>query len=359
MAKVKESKETKLTLEEYQQKYNKRTNEKVAKSFSFIFGALIGVLMGTALFFVVLRLFELHVIAGYIGIIAAGVIFITLYLVPVIKLSNMKSFITTTKDKQSARQAQKHNKALRREIADKMIDIAANTEGVIWYNSANVLKLAVARDTKNDQELKAVLTTIYQEDVKKSADKMIRKSAVRVGITTALSQSSLVDTLFMVTYELTLIKDIVFLYGYRPSEAQMAIIYKNVLRNALVAYGVSNVTSGVGKSLSSSLVTALEKVSHSGNFLASTIGSVAGSLAGTAVESSIQFAVNSTLTVIIGYQTQKYLIREYKLQEMLDNIEITLDDEAEEAKLIESIKDEVKATVNKKAKKVKQEVQPA
>ena len=58
----------KLTLEEYQKKYSKPVNEKVAKTFLFVFAAAIGIVIFFCLFLIVLRLFELHQIAGYVGI---------------------------------------------------------------------------------------------------------------------------------------------------------------------------------------------------------------------------------------------------------------------------------------------------
>jgi uncharacterized membrane protein YcjF (UPF0283 family) len=338
--------EKKITLEEYQQKYTHPENVVAAKTFLFMLGAAIGIMIAVSLFFVVLKLFVIHQIAGYVGVFGSIVIFIFVYVVPVVKLKNTKSFITNL-DSINAKQAKKYNKQLRDEIADKMIDINTKAELVGWYSDELIGKLAIARLTRNDVELKSVLTKIYQKDVKNAANKLIKTSAVRVGIATAISQSEAIDTLFVLVYELNLIKDIVFLFGYRPTDSQMVKIYKNVLTNALIAYGVSSATAGIGKSVSSGIVSALEKASQSGNFFASTLGSVAG----MAVESGIQFTVNSTLTVIIGNQTKKYLIKEYNLQEMLDNIELI--DENEEEKMIETVKNEIKEKMSKKQKNEK------
>ena len=344
----------KITLEEYQSQNTSPENIKAAKSFISIFLITIAIIIIVSLFFVVMKLFDIHEIAGYIGVVIALFIFIFGYLVPVIKLKNTKSFMTSV-DVSTTTKAQKYNKRLREDIADKMIDITFKTEDTNWYNEKNIGKLAVARHKNNDKELMNVLTEIYTTDIKASAEKIIRKSAMRVGLATALSQSEALDTLLVIIYELNLIKDIVFLYGYRPTDTQMAKIYKNVIRNALIAYGVSSATSGLGKTISSSLIGALDKASQSGSVLTSTIGSVVGGIAGTAIESGLQFVVNTTLTIIIGYQTKRYLVKEYKLQEMLDNVEL-LDDEEEQAKLIESIKDEVKDQLTKAKKQRKQTV---
>lgn len=343
--------EKKLTLEQYQAQTNNDENIKAARSFLYIFTVTIAVVMIVALFFVVSRLFEIHEYAGYAGALGAVIVFIFGYLVPVIKLRNTKSFMTKV-DLQTARKAQRYNKKLREEIADKMIDLTYKTSDAKWYTEKNIGALALARHKKDDEQVKETLKTIYATDVKKTSNKLIRQSAVRVGFATALSQSAALDTTLMIVYELNLIKDIVFLYGYRPNEAQMARIYKNVLRNSLIAYGLGGVTSKVGVGLNNAVLNIIDRASQSVSPFTSMIGSVVGGLAGTVFESSVQFAVNATLTVIIGQQTKKYLISEYKLQELLDNVELS-DTEEEQLALLEKVKDEIKEKAEKLPKQRK------
>lgn len=341
----------KITLEEYQQKYSNPENIVAAKTFLFMLAAVIGVVIAACLFFVVLRLFDMNQVAGYLGTFFAIIIFFFIYVVPVVKLKNTKSFLTNPSGLK-ARQAQKYNKRLREDIADKMIDVTAKTDEVGWYSEHLVGKLAIARQTGNDTELKSVLTKIYQTDVRSAANKMIRTSAVRVGIATAVSQSEVIDTLFVVVSELNLIKNIVFLYGYRPTDTQMVKIYKNVLANALIAYGVSSTTAGMGKTFGNGLANMIDKASQSSSALTSAIGAIVGGIAGTALESTMQLIVNSTLTMVVGHQTKKYLIKEYHLQEILDNVEL-MDSDEEEAKMLESIRDELKKKAPKKTKNQK------
>ena len=155
---------------------------------------------------------------------------------------------------------------------------------------------------------------------------------------------------------LKLIKDIVYLYGYRPSDTKMVKIYKTVISNALIAYGLSTGTTSLGKTFGSGIVSMIDKASNSMNPLTSTFGSVVGGIAGTALESSLQFIVNSTFTTLIGYQTKKYLSKEYNLQDILDNVEL-VETPDEQVKMIESIKDEVRENLVKKHKKEK--IKPA
>lgn len=180
----KEKVERKLTLEEYQQKSSNFENVKVARSFVTMFTIALGVIVATALFFVVLRLFDIHEIAGYAGVVGAVLVFIFAYLVPIIKLKNTKSFLTVV-DATNAREAKRYNKALREEIADKMIDLSLKTKDTSWYSKENIDNLIIARQKRDNNGLKMVLQNIYDKDVKNASKVIIRKSAVQVGVATA------------------------------------------------------------------------------------------------------------------------------------------------------------------------------
>jgi len=65
-----------------------------------------------------------------------------------------------------------------------------------------------------------------------------------------------------------------------------------------------------------------------GNSVVQTMGNAVkgipllGSAISTLVDSSVQGLTNGVLTTVMGYQTIKYLNMEYRLQEILDGIEI-------------------------------------
>ena len=315
----------KMTLAEYEEKYSKRQYSKLARSLTTILSALIGVIIFACLLFVVLKFYEIDKIAGYVATGLAVIVFIFVYIVPLVKIRKTEAF-TVNVNKYNAKEAKKHNKKLREDIASKMIDFTETTDGVGWYNSELVANLAVAMQTKNDQKLKETLTEIYDKDVKKTANSIIRDHAVKVGLTTAISQSERLDTLFVVAYELNLIKDLVFLYGYRPSDAKLLKIYAVVIKNALMAYGIQSTTSN----LASGIVQKIGGVVSGIPLLGQAISTV--------ISSTSQGIINAAMTVVIGKQTQKYLKEEYKLQDILDNIE--LEDETEE-ELINDVKEEV------------------
>jgi len=321
-----------ITLEEYQDKYSKPENVKKAKQFLVLFTLAIGVIIFTCLFFMVLKVYDINKYAGYVSIGVATIIFLVIYIIPVIRINSMKSFITNV-DETNAIDAKKYNKKLRFEIAEKMIDMHLKTNE--YYGNENISKLIIAKEKKDNEEIKNCLTNIYKTDVKEASNKMIRDYALKIGFSTALSQSEKLDTLFVVTYDLQLIKNIVFLYGYRPSDNKMVKIYKNVIRNALIAYGVGNITSNASKGV-------IKKLGKAGESLP-----IIGSALSTIIDSSLQGVTNSAFTVMLGFQTKKYLRKEYKLQDILDNILVSEEEELEEQ---ETLNEEIKADL-KVAKK--------
>lgn len=322
----------KMTLQEYKDKYSKPANTKVIKFGLFMFIASLGIIVFTCLLLVVLRVYEINEYAGYAAIAIAILIFIFFYIVPVVKIQKNKPFITNVNNK-TARQAQKYNRDLRNKISDSMIDFNSKVDGLSWYDDVLVGKLAIARSTNNDKDVKQLLTQIYDTGVKKEADKIISSHAVKVGLITAASQSDYVDAAFVAIYELNLIKDLVYLYGFRPSDAKLLKIYRKVVVNSLLSYGVS---SGTTNLISKGLSATFEGLP------------LLGSLISTAISSASQGIINGVMTGIIGVQTKRYLIKEYQLQDILDNIE--LDDPEADDMMLEGISKEIKTQTKEKSK---------
>ena len=325
----------KITFQEYKEKYTKFENPTNVKTILFIVIAALGIIVAVALALLTLRLFDINNIAGYIGIGVSVLLFALLYVLPILKIFAKKAFITNVNER-TASSAKRHNKKLRNEIADMMIDYNESVDGASWYNEELVNELIDARHNNNDLEVKRLLSDIYGGDVKKQANKIIRNTALKVVLLTALSQSDKVDTILVIAYELIMIKDIIYLYGFRPSDTKLLKIYLTVLRNALIAYGASNVSTNL--------------VTNAANAIAEALGTrtALGSLISTIVGGATSGVINGTLSVIIGFQTRKYLLKEYNLQNILDNVEIN---EEEEEKMLSQVKSDI-IKASKKKKKI-------
>lgn len=304
----------KMTIYEYEQKYSKRQNMRGAKVLFKLVAAAIGILIFACLVVVSLNLvemFEDKTIRLGVGIgagVVSAMLFVILYIVPLVKILKMDYFITNV-NASTAREAKKHNKKVRRDIAHKIIEFTATVEGTGWYDTAIVGGLAIALSANDEEGIKAGLTALYTGSAKKSAQNMISKTAFKSAMYSALSQTSRVDALLVAFLNLQLVKDITFLYGFRPSDARLMKIFARVLQNSLIAYGLGSVK--IGNSIVKTMGDAVKGIP------------LLGSAISALVDSSVQGLTNGVLTAVIGYQTIKYLSEEYKLQDILDGVEIT------------------------------------
>lgn len=296
-----------MNIYEYEEKYVKRENVKGATIVLRLLVALIGVFFACCFFFVSKSIWEMNEYAGYAAAAVSVVLFICVYIVPVVKILKSDYFITNVNYKTAA-VAKRKNKRLRMQIAQKIVDVCTNVAGVGWYDSRSVERLEQGVKKRDDAVIKEQLTALYEGSVKRSARDIIFKCSMKSAMYSALSQDSKIDTMLVAAVNLQMIKDIVFLYGFRPSDSKLVKIFGAVVRNALVAYGLGGLKIGNG--------------------IARTMGDAAkgipflGSVISVLVDSSVQGLANGTLSAIIGYQTIKYLSREYKLQNILDGVEV-------------------------------------
>ena len=307
-----ENSSAKMTIYDYEQKYVKRQNVRGAKILLRVIIAALAVFLFACLFFVSLRVWEINEYAGYgVGALCL-ILYIVLFIVPMVKLMQSEYFIVNVNAK-TARAAKNHNRKVRRDIADKMIDLTGKVEGVGWYDSKIVGEMAIAVKTNADKKIMSCLTELYTGCVKKSAKDLIFKSSMKSAMYSALSQTSKVDAALVVVMNLQLVKDLVFLYGFRPSDAKLVKIFGRVLQNSLIAYGLGGVK--IGNSIVKTMGDAVKGIP----FLGTAISVI--------VDSSVQGLTNGVLTAVIGYQTIKYLNQEYRLQEILEGVELAETDE--------------------------------
>lgn len=313
-----------MTLAEYEERYSSRSNSKRARFLVNFVAGLIGVVVFVCLFLMCKSAYDVHEYFGYAMIGVSVLIFIFLFIVPLIKIKKMPYFEVDV-NAFNVGSAKRHNAKVRQDLADRIIDLFTSTGGSV-YSSKSVENLIKAKESKKSDELMAALQAIYKGDVKKQAHQIIVKCAVRSGFYSALSQKDTTDALIVTVINLQMIKDIVYLYGFRPSDSKLVRIFGRVLTSALAAYGLSNVNVG--------------------GYVAKTIGGVVeeipilGGLIAAAVDSSIQGLSNGILTATIGHTLINYLMKEYRLQCVLDSVEVSESDE-EFARTCEEIQREM------------------
>ncbi len=298
----------KMTIYEYEQKYVKQQNARGAKVFLRVFAAIIGVFLFVLLLLAALRVYEINEYAGYATGAVCLIVYIFIFIVPLVKIMRAPYFMTNV-NAQTASKAQRHNKKVRRDIADKMINFSSTVDGAGWYDSELIGKLAIARNTGNDEAVKETLTTLYKGSVKKTAKALIMKSSLRSAMYSALSQSEKIDAALVIAVNTQLIRDLVFLYGFRPSDIRLAKIFVGVIRNSMIALGLGGLN--VGNAVVKTMGDAVKGIPILGNLIS------------TIVDSSVQGLANGTLTALIGFQTLRYLNTEYNLQNILDGIDVS------------------------------------
>lgn len=322
----------KMTIYEYEEKYVKRQNTKGATFFLRLIVALIGVFFVWCFFTLSKSIWEMNKYAGYAAAGVSVILFIAFYIVPVVKILKTDYFVTNVNYKTAAA-AKRKNKKLRFQISEKIVDLCKSVAGVGWYDSATVEKLEAGVKYHDDEVIKENLTVLYNGSVKKSAREIIFKCSMKSAMYSALSQESKIDTMLVATVNLQMIKDIVFLYGFRPSDTRLVKIFAAVVRNALIAYGLGGLKLGNG--------------------IARTVGDAAkgipllGSVISVLVDSSVQGLANGTLSAVIGYQTIRYLNTEYKLQNILDGVDVG-ETEEELAETCEDIEKELRKNKGKR-----------
>ena len=320
----------KLTIYEYEQKYVKRQNVRGAKFFLRFLATVIGVFLFVLLALTALRVYEINQYAGYATAAVCLILYICIFIVPLVKIFKSDYFVTNV-NVFTAREAQKHNRKLRHDIAEKVIDLTAKVEGVGWYDSEVVGRMAIALKAGDETKLRNCLTQLYSGSVKKSAKDLIFKSSLKSATYSAISQARGVDAALVIVVNMQLIKDLIFLYGFRPSDAKLAKIFARVIQNSLVAYGLGS--ANIGTSVARTMGSVVQNIPILGTAIASL------------VDSSVQGLVNGTLTTVIGYQTIKYLNKEYRLQDILDGVDVT-----ETAAELEEACNELESHLKKKKK---------
>ena len=330
---------SKMTIYEYEQRYVKRENRRGAKFALSLTAGIIGVFLFVVLLLLFMKVYELlkgNTVTEYIAYGVGAVcliVYILVFIVPLIKILKTGYFITNV-NAYTANKAKRHNKKLRHDIAKKIIDLTAKVDGVGWYDAETVGKLAISLQAGDEEGVKANLTSLYTGSVKKSAKHLIFKSSLKSAMYSAVSQSSTVDAALVVFVNFQLVKDLVFLYGFRPSDAKLAKIFIGVIQNALIAYGLGGLQIGNG------VVKTMGEAVKGIPLLGSAIAAL--------VDSSVQGLTNGTLTTVIGFQTIKYMSNEYKLQNILDGIEV-----AETPEELKEACEELEKEIKKEQRKAK------
>lgn len=166
---------------------------------------------------------------------------------------------------------------------------------LIRHESINEeMKVAIKDSYRDYEELRVNLNKLYNKHLKKEVNKIIRRNARTVMISTAISQSGRLDFFTVIVSNLKMIKEIVEICGYRPSYRNLAKLTTNVFVTALIAEGLENIN--ISDIIPQSAMNTISNIP----FLKPVLSSVSQGIA------------NALLTLRIGVVTRKYLFDDAK-----------------------------------------------
>ncbi|MDI6451954.1 DUF697 domain-containing protein [Peloplasma aerotolerans] len=146
----------------------------------------------------------------------------------------------------------------------------------------------------NAQELREALNHTFTKHIKKKMNKVIKKNAKTVMISTAISQNGKLDFYTVVVVNLKMIKELVVMCGFRPSYKNLSRLTVNVFTTALIAEGLENMD--INEILPTSTINTLGDIP----FIRPMLSSVTQGIS------------NALLTLRIGIVTRKFLFSDAK-----------------------------------------------
>lgn len=255
------------------------------------------------------RIRSFNHVAGLVSLVIFAILFIYFYIRPIVRIYSMQYFESMGHTKNS-KWANRHNEKMRRKIAERIINFNQHVTGADWYDEKLVAILKVAVKNNDNKRIYETLTKLMNGSILKASNRIIVSSAVQSGIYTAMIPSQSIDALLVAGVNFKMIRDILFLYGFRPTNARLMRIFVNSIIGSVAAYGLEG--SGIGSFLARLGSRAIPVINESSSFL---------------VDAAVQVFTNGTLTMWIGYKAIDFLKKEYKLQVILDDINVLDDNE--------------------------------
>ena len=226
-----------------------------------------------------LRKVHPYVEYGFYGLVVLLVYFLLLRPVHIILFSPSFS-IETTLDEPSRK-----NYRVYKKVADRLLE-----QDILPEEVKEEIKAA-----RSDYELlNLALNTALNKHVKKEMNRVIKRNAKTVMVSTAISQNGRLDLYTVVVVNLKMIKELVYMAGFRPNMKNLSKLTINVFTTALIAEGLENMD--LNELLPNSTMNMLGDIP----------------LIKPIMSSLIQGISNALLTLRIGIVTRKYLFSDAK-----------------------------------------------
>lgn len=315
-------------------------------------------LLGLGVFAIIVQtIYQMNEIAGIVVAIALLIAYTTCFIVIIVKIFSKHSFDLEFQKRKDGHYSEKNNNKVRWEIAKNIVDQSVVLNYLDKMDNKKVLtsketeKIASFRKMQNlvNKYPGNKITSSHKEDsinlaeslaismrkdgvIYQKAKSLILKRSLSTGCLTALSQNTMVDASVVVVKNMQLIKDLIWLYGFRPTNAEMTKILEKVVKSVCLSIGLNTMQNGTnmaGKIFNK----------DSNNFLVQVLGQ--------ALNMGAQFIGNGAMTYMVGKYTINALLRQYRVQDIyrlksLDDYEMEMNSSTIKD-LNDDIKEEVKA----------------
>ena len=315
-------------------------------------------LLGLGVFAIIVQtIYQMSEIAGIVVAIALLIAYTTCFIVIIVKIFSKHSFDLEFQKRKDGHYSERNNNKVRWEIAKNIVDQSVVLNYLDKMDDKKVLtskeveKIASFRKLQNlinkypgnkipsshkedSINLAESLAISMRKDgvIYQKAKSLILKRSLSTGCLTALSQNTMVDASVVVVKNMQLIKDLIWLYGFRPTNAEMTKILEKVVKSVCLSIGLNTMQNGTnmaGKIFNK----------DSNNFLVQVLGQ--------ALNMGAQFIGNGAMTYMVGKYTINALLRQYRVQDIyrlksLDDYEMEMNSSTIKD-LNDDIKEEVKA----------------
>lgn len=227
---------------------------------------------------------RLRSVHQYVEYTFYGLVTILVYLLIIRPLSIIlfsPSFsVQTTLDKNSRRNYSVYKKVAKRLMENEKIP--------------EELRLELKENIRDYEMLKVTLNVVFNKHIKKQMNKIIKRNAKTVMVSTAISQNGRLDLYTVIVVNIKMIKELVETCGFRPNMKNLSKLTINVFTTALIAEGLENMN--LNDLLPTSTVNMLGEIP----------------LIRPVISSTLQGISNALLTIRIGIVTRKYLFSDAK-----------------------------------------------
>lgn len=313
-------------------------------------------LLGLGVFAIIVQtIYQMNEIAGIVVAIALLIAYTTCFIVIIVKIFSKHSFDLEFQKRKDGHYSERNNNKVRWEIAKNIVDQSVVLNYLDKMDDKKVLtskeveKIASFRKMQNlvnkypgnkipsshkedSINLAESLAISMRKDgvIYQKAKSLILKRSLSTGCLTALSQNTMVDASVVVVKNMQLIKDLIWLYGFRPTNAEMTKILEKVVKSVCLSIGLNTMQNGTnmaGKIFNK----------DSNNFLVQVLGQ--------ALNMGAQFIGNGAMTYMVGKYTINALLRQYRVQNIyrlksLDDYEMEMN-----SSTIKDLNDDIKEEV--------------